>query len=495
MSLKRHTVYNLAGSTVPLLVGLFTVPAFLHLIGTARYGVLALVWVFLGYFGLFDPGITRAATFHLARLHGPTEKKARESVFWTALGVNLVFGILGGIVVYAAARPLFIHFFKMPESMRGEVLASLPWLAASVTLSVTTGVLGGALQAREKFGFVSCTNITNATLTQLAPLAVAYWHGPDLAWLIPTVVIVRTVGAIPNFIGIARFLPLGVGGRFDWSRAKTLFSYGGWIAITNLLGPILTSMDRMLIGSILSAEAVAFYSVPFNLVTYASIVPGAVSTSLFPKLSRATQPEDSRRLASETLAALASLLTLMLVVGIAVFPIFMNVWVGRTFAAHAAQVGLIIMIGVWINGLAFIPFNHLQATNRPDITAKFHAVEVLPFLGILWLGLHYFGLIGAAWAWTLRVTLDAVLLFVAAGQASMLRRVLPGGLLLIIAALLSPTAVLSAKTAMECVVVVVAAVWSWRIHPVIKSTLKTLASTLMAMRQGKTRLMTTGVHS
>lgn len=491
MTIKRHTVYNLAGSITPMLVSMLTVPAYLHLIGSARYGVLALTWLFLGYFGLFDPGITRAATFHIARLHARTEDRERESVFWTALGVNTFFGIVGGLVVFVAARPLFMHSFKMPESMRIEVLSSLPWLAASVAVSLASGVLSGALEAREKFGYLNSITVMTATSTQLAPLAVAYWHGPNLTWLIPTVLIARMVGVIPNFVEIGRALPLGVGGRFEWNRVKVLFSYGGWITITNLLNPVLTSMDRMLIGSMLNAEAVALYTVPFNLATRGSVLPGAVSTALFPTLSRATR-EDSARLSSETMAALCAVITPLMVTGIAVFPIFMRLWVGRSFALGAAPVGIVIMIGVWINALAYIPFNQLQATNRPDMPAKLHAFEVVPFLGILWLGLHYFGLIGAAWAWTLRVTFDAMLFFGVAGQLAMLRRVVPGGILVLVAALLSPTMLMSGKTLGEFAVVLVSFTWSWHFDPVIKSILGSIITKLRGIYSQKTQLMRTG---
>ena len=120
------------------------------------------MWLFLGYFGLFDPGITRAASYHIARLHKTEEAKQRESVFWTALLVNLGFGVAGGIILYLAARPIFMSAFKMPEVMRSEVMASLPWLAAAVPLAIVTGVLGGALQARERFGTYNAINVANA---------------------------------------------------------------------------------------------------------------------------------------------------------------------------------------------------------------------------------------------------------------------------------------------------------------------------------------------
>lgn len=468
MSVKRDTVYNLCGSIAPMFVSLVAVPAYLHLIGNARYGVLAIVWLFLGYFGIFDPGITRAAAYHIARLHGADREKERESVFWTALLINSAFGIIGGIALYFAARPVFMSTFKMPASMRVEVMASLPWLAASIPLSIITGVLGGALQAREWFGFSNTVGVTNAIVSQLAPLAVAFWHGPDLAWLIPTVLIARLLGAIPNSIALIRALPLGVGGRFAPSRVKELFSYGSWITITNLLTPLLGTVDRMLIGSLISAEAVAFYTVPFNLVSRVSVLPGALSSSLFPKLSRGSE-DDSARLASDSVAALAAVMTPMVVLAIAALPIFLQHWVGRSFAEQAAPVGIILLVGVWVNGLAYIPYGHLQASGRPDLVAKFHAIELIPFLGLLWLGLHYFGLVGAAYAWTFRVAFDAALLFMAGGRIPRWKRLIPGGLFIVAAAFVSPRLVFSIDTVLELGLLAVAIRWSWSISPAVRS--------------------------
>src|ERR1700728_388571 len=215
MGVKRNTAYNLLGSFVPMAVGVVTVPLYLRLIGEARYGVLALVWLFLGYFGLFDPGITRAALFHIAKLGSREQQVERENVFWTALVINLCFGLVGGLVLYFAAKPFFMSTFKMPGNMRAEVFASLPWLAASVPLSIMAGVLGGAMQARESFGSYNLINTCNAVAAQLIPLAIAYWHGADLQWLIAAVLLTRMVGSIPNFVVLKRVLPFGVGGAFQ----------------------------------------------------------------------------------------------------------------------------------------------------------------------------------------------------------------------------------------------------------------------------------------
>ncbi|MDE1178833.1 MAG: flippase [Edaphobacter sp.] len=472
MSLKRNTLYNLLGSILPMFIGMVTVPIYLRTIGDARYGVLALVWLFLGYFGLFDPGISRAATYHIARLHKPEQTKERESVFWTALLVNLGFGLVGGIAVYLAARPVFMTTFKMPENMRAEVMASLPWLASSVPISIVTGMIGGAVQARERFASYNIVGVVGAILSQIVPLAVAKFHGPNLEWLIAAVLITRIVSAAPYCFTLWTAMPLFKGGGYDRRLVKPLFSYGGWITVTNLLNPILTTADRMLVGSVLNAQAVAFYSVPFNLVSRASVIPGSLQTSLFPRLSQASTPEESGKLAYSAVAALAAVMTPICVIGIASMPIFMRLWVGSSFADHSWGVGVVLLIGIWLNALGYIPYGQLQAMEKPDVVAKFHAIELVPFLGVLWLGLHFFGLIGAAWAWTFRMAIDSALLFAVGSKINGWTRVLTGLGLVLLAAVFPPQKILSVRTLIELAIIAVSIVWSLRISPAVGKLLR-----------------------
>jgi O-antigen/teichoic acid export membrane protein len=107
------------------------------------------------------------------------------------------------------------------------------------------------------------------------------------------------------------------------------------------------------------------------------------------------------------------------------------VWIGAEFAEVAAPVGEILLIGVWINSLAWVPAVMLQGQGRPAIVAKLHVLELVPYTAILWIGVAHAGLQGAAGAWVLRVSVDALLMFWVSGLWARIFSVLWTGMALI----------------------------------------------------------------
>jgi O-antigen/teichoic acid export membrane protein len=89
----------------------------------------------------------------------------------------------------------------------------------------------------------------------------------------------------------------------------------------------------------------------------------------------------------------------------------LTLWVGAEFARQSALVLQWLAIGVFFNGIAQIPFALVQGSGRPDITGKMHLLELPAYAGLLWMLVRGMGIEGAAIAWTLRVVIDAMILF------------------------------------------------------------------------------------
>jgi O-antigen/teichoic acid export membrane protein len=187
--------------------------------------------------------------------------------------------------------------------------------------------------------------------------------------------------------------------------------------VTGIIAPLLTTLDRFLIGSIVGPKAVTAYQVPYSLALQVIVLPWSVSTTLFPRFS-ATPDEESDRLMNEAIRALKVILTPMIIAGILIMEPFLTWWVGSELAREGAYVGEIIALGLWFNGLAVIPFARLQGQGRPDLVAKCHLAEFIPYVAFLGFALYAWGLVGAALAWSLRMAVDAILLFWMCGIGS-----------------------------------------------------------------------------
>jgi len=427
-SLTRSAIFNFLGSVLPLVVSLVTVPLYLQHVGTARYGVLAIVWMLQGYFGYFDLGLAAATSNRMAQLSDPDE---RESLFWTALALNAVFGVVGGVVLLAVSGVLLAQFHIGPTIL-AEVRAALPWLACAVPLATVSGVLYGALIGREQFGALNAVQVPASMLFQIVPLAAAVAAGPQLEHLIPAAILSSAASLVLLIAVVCWAVPLRFSSGPRLRFIRPLFSYGAWVTLTNLLSPLLSTADRLLISGTIGAQAVAYYQVPFNLAMRARILPGVITRTLFPRLS-SLELTSANELAMAAVRGLATATTPMIVFGIFLMRPFLTLWTGHDFASRSSAVGEAIMVGVWVNSLAFLPSSHLQATGRPDAVARLHLIELVPFVALLWWALHAFGLVGAALAWSTRSVVDGILLFAAAGFGKQVARHLCIPALLILA--------------------------------------------------------------
>lgn len=406
-SLRRNTIYNLGGSFSSLAVTLVTVPLFLGRIGADRFGVLAIIWLFTGYFSLFDLGLSRATANQIAKLESARDK---ADTFWTAILLNAGIGICGGVILYFIGGFVFQYAFKMPASMRASVVEMMPWVGISVPIATVTGVLTGVLEGSERFLLVNSLQVFGSVMMQIIPLTVAIVHGPELRWLIAATILTRIITTIPFLVGVLQTVSVGHPRLPRRHSAAALFSYGVWVTVSNVIDAIFASIDKFMIGGIAGVESVTYYAVPERLARRTSIFPSALARTLFPRLS-AGHEQDARVTAKRSLATLLAVLTPVTVVMILGVRPFLTHWIDPHFAELAGPVGAVISISVFVNGLAYVPYAFLDARGRPDLTAKFHLIEILPHLALLWFCLHRFGLIGGAWAVVFLSSLDAALLF------------------------------------------------------------------------------------
>lgn len=409
MSIGRNTGYNLLGFLIPALLGLIAVPAYLALIGTERFGVMALAWLVLGYFGLFDLGLGRATAQRIAVLREATDAE-RAKALATSLMANIGIGLAGAAVLYPAGWYLFSNVFHLTPAMRAEAMDALPLLVFALPIATTMGVLAGALQGRARFLESNRISITSTAIFQFLPLAVAWGIGPELQWVMGAAIAARLIGATMLWHACRRVF--GAVGLKHWDRAELapMLSFGGWVTMTAVVGPLLVFSDRFIIGSIMGAVAVTIYTVPLDAVRRVAGAAQALANALFPRLAVA-EDEDARQLSRNAVSAIYAAFTPVVAAVLVAMEPAMRLWLGNETGGQAAPLARVFLVATWVNCFAQIPFTRLQAQGRPDLVAKVHFAETPFYLAALWFGLDRFGLSGAAWVYLARVTIDTLVLF------------------------------------------------------------------------------------
>jgi O-antigen/teichoic acid export membrane protein len=410
--LARSAVWNFIGMAAPMLVGLIAIPLLIDGMGKERFGLLGIIWMGVGYFSLFDLGLGLALTKLVAERMGSDRHDDFGPIIWTALSIILVVGVIGALVILLGAGPMVQHVLNVAPQFQGEAIAAFCILAAGLPVVVISAALVGLLQAHQCFATITAVRIPLGVLTFAGPMLTVLFT-PSLVWATIVLLLSRTIAMIAYFAAAASVrhelrtptLPCR-------KHMGPLLHFGGWLTVTNIVGPLMTYLDRFFIGAVLSMTAVAYYVTPYEVLSRMQMLPRSIMGVLFPAMSTAIA-SDRERLVELYNQSSWVLIFLMLPISCGFFllaPEALDIWLGHEFRVAATPVVQWLALGWMINTLARPAFTVLQISGRPDLLAKAHLAEIIPYLLALWYFTNAFGIAGTAATWSLRVFVDTVII-------------------------------------------------------------------------------------
>jgi O-antigen/teichoic acid export membrane protein len=411
--LARNVIWNLIGNGAPMIVAVFSIPILIRELGNDRFGVLALAWALIGYASLFDLGLGRALTQLVAKKLGAGEDGEVPALVWTSLVLMLLLGLVGTLVAVLLSPWLVHRALTVPVGLQPETLRSFYLLGLSIPAVISTTGLRGLLEAHQKFGLINALRIPMGVYLVASPLLVLPFS-KNLFPVIAVLVTGRLIGCVAHLLLCLRIVP-ALRGRISWHGASAgpLLRFGGWMTVSNIVSPLMITLDRFLIGALVSMAAVAYYATPFEVVTKLLLIPSALVAVMFPAFSTSFECDRNRTaiLYGRCVKYVFLILFPAVALTVGLARSGLTIWLGADFAQHSFRVLQWLAVGVLINSLANIPFALVQGVGRPDLTAKLHLIELPAYLLTLWWLIGARGVEGAAIAWTARMGVDALVLF------------------------------------------------------------------------------------
>lgn len=416
-SIVRNTGYNLLSQGIFVFLAFWAIPILVRGLGEERFGLLALLWVLVGYFSLLDLGISRANVKFLSEAAALGDNVLLSKTVWTSLTASAGFGLVVMVAILGAIPFLLSNVLKVSPSLYQEASQAFFFAAMSLPFMLVFGTIKGVQMAFLRFDLV---NLFQGGMTALQWIGsvVLTWYGMGIKEILFLTFLLRVISAVSAFLMLRGLIPTLYQNLKLWNKAvfKKIIRFGGWVTVSQALGPVLMYLDRILIGALVSLAAVAYYSVPQEALGRLIVIPVSLSIVLFPVFSGQIISEESREgikdLYDRSIRYLA-ILMLPIAIGILVYAEnILTIWVGPQYGKVSTLPFQIMAIGFLFNSLGQVPMTVLHAYNRPDLPAKFYMIE-LPIMVILNVILiPTLGIVGAAIVWNVRVVLDALLLFV-----------------------------------------------------------------------------------
>ncbi len=406
-----------------MLAGLVAIPPVLENLGRERFGVLSLAWAVLIYFSIFDLGMNRAIVKFTAELLGRGRAEEAPKVFWSALTIQAGL-VLVGMAVFLPAVPLLTEkLLTISPAILEETQRAFTILVFFFPALLLTLALRSVLEAAQRFDIINLIKVPATTGNFLIPL-LGIALGMKLPGIFGLMLAFRVIVVAAYVFSANRVFP-ELRKRPEVSRKvmRSLITYGGWLTVSNMIGPLAFYLESFFIGSMLSVQILAYYSAPFEIVSQFVIIPGAVAGALFPMISSvAVQSGQSlERLFTSSVKYILLLMTPLCLVCLVFAGDILTIWLGADFAVQGRTVLILLALVFFINSFAYIPLTVILALGRPELKAKLDLVLLPAFALLLWLVLPLAGVVGAAWVKMAIFLADAVVLYCFAFRVSKIR--------------------------------------------------------------------------
>lgn len=413
MSIRRNALWNLLGAGAPLILGAATIPYLINAVGIELVGLLTLIWALIGYFSLFDLGLSRALTQQLAATRSSGCLSELPTLMKTGVFLTALTGTIGGAVLAVLAFPLSYKWLAVSDALQRDTAVALLIAAFGIPLATLTNGLRGALEAYGEFKTVNIQRLALGVSNFALPAISAHIYGASLTMMVLALVAGRLVILGTHIYYTSTLIP------FEWRTAKVepasrkkLYSFGLWMTVSNIVSPLIVYVDRFFIAALITANVVAYYTIPHEIILRVLIIPGALTAALFPQLASLffENTRDAMRLYYKCLKAVSAIMLPVVTLMILGADWGLTLWLGVEFSKSATPVFTVLSVGLLFNAIAQVPFAALQAAGNAKVTAIIHLIELLLYIPGLYFALSLFGLIGAAYICAIRYGLDAIML-------------------------------------------------------------------------------------
>lgn len=395
---------------VTTLVGLWMVPFTLKYLSHEEYGVFAVVSDILVWLGLMQLGTGASLTSRAAHVIGRGEVDSLSSLASTAFILQSLAALL--MLIFGAGISLGVgHWFDTGGQIRNLGLAVFT-LVLAMTIKVSVQVFGALLVASKKVHIDNLIAIGVFSIKTLFTI-VFLLAGLKLMALAWAALISAVILSAVSYFRVKKYFPeVEISLRqFRANHIADLLGNGVWFTVGGLAGILILSLDRFMVGTFVSLEAVTAFIVTGKLYYVAGLFHSQLTNVARPYMGELHGQQAAASLAN--IYQVTFSISLILSVSMAMVIYVINEWFVKWWVGADLYLGSTISFLLALNFVlqsSVLPNRALLASTL--YKTKIHSLSRLSegvvnlALSVAW-GMRY-GTSGILWASIVSSTLFAV---------------------------------------------------------------------------------------
>ncbi|MDD1708188.1 MAG: flippase [Methanoregulaceae archaeon] len=388
--IRRQSLISLANVIGLTILGYIATMYFAHVLGPA---VLGSYYLFLSYYSVFsligDGGFGGAVTKRIS------EGKEQDEFFSAFIALRII------LLAVSVTALLFLSPY-----LKDFVSSGLfPWLIIALVAGTIAGFASSGVYGSAKVGVAQISEFLG-TAVKIIVQIFATFLGYSAAGLAGGFIAGLLAGFVLNFY----YLPLKLA-KFGMYHLKSLFSFSFWIFLSSCGLTIFATADTILIGYYLSNTDVGIYRIAYQMTGAALFISMALTSALFPRISRWNTDGDLLSIGSSLTRAVSFSLLLAIPVvagGILLGDKLLYYLYGSDFVAGTPALVVLLIMQI-ASVFVSLQITCLNAMDYPKKSFVATSIAATINIGLNIVLIPLIGILGAAIATLLSVTFNAVI--------------------------------------------------------------------------------------
>jgi O-antigen/teichoic acid export membrane protein len=398
------------GYIIPMLVNLISTPVVINWLGEEAYGLQSISAVVLGYLAVTDMGLDIPITKKVSENLAKRDTHAQDKFLRSTFKIYTLIGIFGATVLWIGI-PYLIDILSIPPLLTSEAETVLKLTALGFIASVYMLWGKAIFNGFHRFDITNTIAVCNNTAGIALGLILIY-YGYGVVGFIVARVLAYSIAAITYGILTKKHFSFAPFFSIDSTATKFLLSQLSYGVLIRISGMVLSRLDQVIISAWIGIHAVALYAVPLLIANTLSGFIANVTHFAFPMASSLHTDESEQKLYQlfyNVSRFITFTSTFIFIPFIILSENILALWINPQMATQSAFTLQLLLISFYINSCLTIAINaFLMGMGYLKYFTIYSIIRSLTLLLFFLLLIKPFGIIGAAYAYSISVLIDMI---------------------------------------------------------------------------------------